>query len=198
VLAANMETALNGMWDAAIMVGDRVCVIGAGTVGLLVAYLARRIVGVSVMAVDVDPGKATTAASLGVPFSTGDRGLGPFDVVVHASGNPAGLRTALDVADFEAMIVEISWFGDREVALPLGQAFHSRRLAIRSSQVGAVAASHRPRWTRRRRLELALRLLADERLDALISGESPFASLPEVMHGVARGTIPALCHRIRY
>jgi threonine dehydrogenase-like Zn-dependent dehydrogenase len=198
VLAANMEAALNGVWDAEIMAGDRVCVIGGGAVGLLVAYLAVRIVGVSVLLIDVDPAKAAAAGALGLPFRTSAEGVGDFKVVIHASGNPDGLRAALAVAAFEATILEMSWFGDRDVPLPLGEAFHSRRLTIRSSQVGAVAACRRARWTHRRRLELALRLLADDRLDALISGESPFESLPEVMQSLARGTLPALCHRIRY
>jgi NADPH:quinone reductase-like Zn-dependent oxidoreductase len=198
VLAANMETGLNGLWDAEIMAGDRVCVLGAGVVGLLVAYLAARIVGVSVLLIDVDPAKAAAAGALGLPFRTSAEDIGDFEVVIHASGNPEGLRAALAVAAFEATILEMSWFGDRDVALPLGERFHSRRLTIRSSQVGVVPACRRARWTHRRRLELALRLLADDRLDTLISGESPFESLPEVMQSLARGTLPALCHRIRY
>jgi threonine dehydrogenase-like Zn-dependent dehydrogenase len=198
VLAANMETALNGLWDAGIMAGDRVCVLGAGVVGLLVAYLAARIVGVSVLLIDVDAAKAAAAGALGLPFRTSAEGVGDFEVVIHASGNPEGLRAALAVAAFEATILEMSWFGDRDVALPLGERFHSRRLTIRSSQVGVVPPCRRARWTHRRRLELALRLLADDRLDTLISGESPFESLPEVMQSLARGTLPALCHRIRY
>jgi threonine dehydrogenase-like Zn-dependent dehydrogenase len=198
VLTANMETALNGLWDAEIMAGDRICVIGAGVVGLLTGWLASRTAGVSVLVIDIDPAKATAAATLGLPFRSDAEGLGDFEVVVHASGNPEGLRTALAIGAFEARIVEMSWFGDREVSLPLGEAFHSRRLSIRSSQVGAVAAPRRAGWTHRRRLELALRLLADDRLDALISGESPFESLPGVMRDLALGTLPALCHRIRY
>jgi hypothetical protein len=198
VLAANMEAALNGVWDAEIMAGDRVCVIGGGVIGLLVAYLAVRIVGVSVLLIDVDPAKAAAASALGVPFRTSAEGAGDFDVVIHASGSPEGLRTALAVADREAHVVEMSWFGDRDVALPLGERFHSHRLTIRSSQVGLVPACRRTRWTQRRRLELALRLLADDRLDTLISGESPFESLPEVMRSLALGTLPALCHRIHY
>ncbi|MGZ9106678.1 MAG: zinc-dependent alcohol dehydrogenase [Rhodoplanes sp.] len=198
VLAANMETALNGLWDAEVMAGDRVCVIGAGVVGLLTAWLAAEIPGVSVLLIDTDPAKATAAEALGLPFRRDVEDAGDFEIIVNASGNPEGLRTALAIAAFEARIIEMSWFGDGEVSLPLGEAFHSRRLSIRSSQVGTVAASRRARWTHRRRVELALRLLADERLDALIAGESRFESLPEVMRALAQGTLPALCHRIRY
>jgi threonine dehydrogenase-like Zn-dependent dehydrogenase len=198
VLAANMETALNGLWDAAIMPGDRVCVIGAGVVGLLVAWLASRIPGVLLVVHDIDDGKRPVAEALGLTLTTNAGDRDPFDVILHASGNPLGLLTALEIAGFEALIVEMSWFGDREVRLPLGEAFHSRRLVLRSSQVGAVAPSRRGRHTRRSRLELALHLLCDDAFDHLISGESPFESLPEVMENLSSGALPALCHRIRY
>jgi threonine dehydrogenase-like Zn-dependent dehydrogenase len=138
------------------------------------------------------------AEALGLTLTTNVGDLDPFDVILHASGNPLGLLTALKIAGFEALIVEMSWFGDREVRLPLGEAFHSRRLVLRSSQVGAVAPSRRGRHTHRSRLELALRLLRDDAFDHLISGESPFESLPEVMENLSSGALPALCHRIRY
>ncbi len=198
ILAANMETALNGLWDAEILSGDRVCVIGAGVIGLLVARLASRIPGVSLVVHDTDDNKAEVTADLGLAFTTKVEDLSPFNVVIHASGNPRGLLTALKIAGFEALILEMSWFGDREVTLPLGEAFHSRRLVLRSSQVGAVAPSRRGRHTRRSRLELALHLLCDDALDRLISGESPFETLPEVMNNLSSGALPALCHRIRY
>jgi Threonine dehydrogenase and related Zn-dependent dehydrogenases len=198
VLAANMETALNGIWDAGIAAGDRVCVVGAGVVGLLVAYLAARIPAVTVTVIDIDAGKAEITSALGCGFRAAPGDATDFDVVVHASGNPAGLETALALAGFEATILELSWFGDRRVGLPLGEAFHSRRLTIRSSQVGHLPPPRRPRWTHRRRLETALALLADDRLDRLISGESPFADLPKVMRSLADGSLSSLCHRIRY
>jgi 2-desacetyl-2-hydroxyethyl bacteriochlorophyllide A dehydrogenase len=198
VLAANMETALNVVWDAGVRAGDRVCIIGAGVVGLLVAHLAAAIPAVEVTVLDVDPAKAAVAGDLGLDFTADPPAAADFDVVVHASGQPDGLVTALGLAAIEATIVEASWFGDRPVTLPLGHAFHSRRLTIRSSQVGAVAASQRARWDHRRRLAAALRLLADPRLDRLIDGESPFADLPSVMAALSDGTLPALCHRIRY
>lgn len=198
VLAANMETALNGLWDAGITAGDRVCIIGAGVVGLLLASLAARVPGVHPVVLDIDPAKAEAAVALGVAFAADSEDIGRFDRIIHVSGNPQGLCTALGLADFEALILEMSWYGDREVILPLGEAFHSRRLALKSSQVGAVAPSHRERFTRRARLELALDLLTDGACTALISGESPFAALPQVMARLADGTLPALCHRIRY
>ena len=198
VLAANMETALNAVWDAAVQPGDRVAVIGAGTVGCLVAWLAGRIPGTEVCLVDINPARAAVAATLGVGFAAPGSALRDCDAVLHASGTPAGLVLALGLAGFEATITELSWFGSREVTLPLGEAFHPSRLTIRSSQVGHIATSHRARWDYRRRMALALSLLADPVLDHLISGESAFDELPRLMQELASGQRDALCHRIRY
>lgn len=200
VLAANMETALNALWDAGVGPGDRVGVIGGGVVGLLCGALAARMPGTEVLLADPDPAKADAAARLGIPLQPRLDALqgGDFDIIIHASGNPQGLAAALGLAGFESLIVELSWFGDQAVCLPLGEAFHSQRLTLRSSQVGSVASSRRPRWSHRRRLAKALALLDDPRLDCLISGESAFADLPRVMADLACGRLPALCHRIRY
>ncbi len=198
VLAANLETALNGMWDARPHIGDRIVVIGAGTVGCLVAWLAARIPGSTVQLVDVNPHRAGIAQRLGVPFAQPADATRDADVVIHASGSPEGLSLALDVAGIEATVVEMSWFGDRSVVLPLGSAFHSRRLTIKSSQVGRVAPDQRARWDTRRRMALALTLLADASLDVLITDESPFDELPYVMARLANEPGDVLCHRIRY
>ena len=198
VLAANLETALNGVWDARPHVGDRISVIGGGTVGCLAAWLASRIPGCEVELVDINPRRAAIASALGVPFATPATAARDADLVIHASGAPAGLELALEVAGVEATIVELSWFGDQAVPLPLGGAFHARRLTIASSQVGRVAATQRSRWDTPRRMQLALRLLADPALDVLISGESAFETLPAVMAQLAESPGDALCHRIRY
>ena len=118
--------------------------------------------------------------------------------MIHASGHPDGLATALRIAGFEASVVELSWYGDRPVALPLGEAFHARRLKLHSSQVGSVATPQRARWSHRRRLALALDLLADPVFDALLSGESPFAELPAVLPRLADAPDGALCHVVTY
>jgi 2-desacetyl-2-hydroxyethyl bacteriochlorophyllide A dehydrogenase len=198
VLAANLETAINGLWDARPHVGDRVTVVGAGSVGCLCAWLAGRIAGCEVELVDPNPRRAEAAAALGVRFAAPSAVTPDADVVVHASGVPAGLDHALRIAGFEARIVELSWFGDATVPLSLGGAFHARRLTIVSSQVGAVAALQRPRWDARRRMALALELLKDPALDALITGESAFDTLPEVMARLADAPGDSLFHRVRY
>jgi 2-desacetyl-2-hydroxyethyl bacteriochlorophyllide A dehydrogenase len=198
VLAANLETALNGVWDARPHLGDRISVVGGGAVGCLAAWLVSRIPGCDVELVDVNPSRADVARALGVRFTEPASAADEADVVIHASGAPAGLDLALRLAAIEARIVELSWFGDRTVPLPLGGAFHAKRLTIQSSQVGRVAPAQRPRWDTHRRMQLALRLLSDPALDALITGESAFETLPDVMAQLTTSPGDTLCHRIRY
>jgi 2-desacetyl-2-hydroxyethyl bacteriochlorophyllide A dehydrogenase len=198
VLAANMETALNAVWDAAIGPGDRVSVVGAGAVGCLVAWLCARMPGCEVELVDVAVARQATAAALGVAFSPFDRAARDRDVVVHASGSSEGLDAALALAGFEAMVLEMSWYGDRPVHASLGKAFHAQRLTLKSSQVGHLPAYRRGRWTNTRRLEKALSLLSDPALDSVVTGESAFDDLPRTMATVASDVGGTLCHRVRY
>ena len=198
VLAANLETAINGLWDARPQVGDRISIVGGGTVGCLVAWIAGRLPGCEVELVDVNPSRAAVAEALRVRFAAPERARDGADLVIHASGSAAGLALALRLAGFEAAIVEMSWYGDRLVAMPLGESFHARRLTIKSSQVGSIAPSQRARWDTRRRMQLALSMLADSALDVLITGESPFETLPQVMAQLASAPGETLCHRIRY
>lgn len=197
VLAANMETAVNGLWDASPGVGDRVLVVGLGVVGLLVGWLAAQIPGTRVTVLDTNPARRTQAQALGLDFTEGP-GRDDYDLVFHTSGQPAGLTTALASAGPEARIVEMSWYGNAAVAAPLGEGFHARRLTLRSSQVGQIPTDRRPRWDYRRRMALALELLQDDRVDQLITGESRFAELPQVMPALLDGTADVLCHRIVY
>lgn len=198
VLAANLETAINGLWDAAVLPGDRLVVVGGGLVGLLAAWLAAGIRGCEVVVVEPLAERREIGESLGLCCVAPGEAEGDADVVIHASGSAQGLRDALSLAGFEARLVELSWFGAREVTLPLGEAFHVRRLQIVSSQVGSVATRQRARWSHSRRLSLALRLLTDERLDRLITGHCRFEALPELMKSIDRGTRGGLCDRIDY
>ena len=172
--------------------------IGAGTVGCLAAWLLSGIPGCDVELIDINPRRAEVARALKVPFAEPHTARPEADLVIDASGAPGGLDLALQVAAVEAKIVELSWFGDQTVPLPLGGAFHSRRLTIASSQVGHVAPSQRPRWDSRRRMQLVLGLLRNPALDVLITGESDFEALPDVMATLARAPGDTLCHRIRY
>jgi NADPH:quinone reductase-like Zn-dependent oxidoreductase len=198
VLAANMETALNAVWDSAAGPADRIAIVGAGTVGALVGFLCGGLAGAEVMLVDINERRAELAQKLGVRFAKPETAKGDCDLVVHASGTAAGLRTALALAGEEATVLELSWYGDTPVAAPLGGAFHSRRLRLISSQVGQVASSHRPRWTHNRRLAAAIDLLADSRLDALLAPMVSFYDLPRRLPDILDARNGVVCQLISY
>lgn len=198
VLAGTVETAVNALWDAAPLLGDRITIVGAGMVGCCVARLLARFPGVHVTVVDTDVSRAQVAAALGVHFALPVDATDGCDLVVHTSATSAGLQHSLDLLAPEGTVVDLSWYGDAEVRLSLGGAFHSGRLAIRASQVGAVSPARRGRRTAADRLTLALELLRDPAFDALITGTSRFDELPDVMAKLADGSLPALCHTITY
>jgi 2-desacetyl-2-hydroxyethyl bacteriochlorophyllide A dehydrogenase len=196
VLAGTVETAVNALWDAAPLVGDRIAVIGAGMVGCCVARIAAQLPGAQVTLVDVVPDRARIAARLGAEFATPEQVSGSYDVVIHASATAAGLELALELLPPDGAVIELSWYGDAPVSLPLGGAFHSRRLAIRASQVGAVAPARRATRSPTGRLDLALQLLRDPAFDGLIEDRCAFADLPAALPGWAAS--PGLCHLIDY
>ena len=198
VLAANMETALNAVWDGAPGPADGVAVVGGGLLGLLVARLCACMPGTEVTVVDIAPAREELARALGADFVGPEEAPGDCDLVFHASASAAGLTTALRLAGEEATIVELSWYGKGDIAAPLGEAFHSRRLRVVSSQVGKVAPSHRPRWTHGRRLAAALALLGDPVLDRLIAPAIAFADLPAKLPAVFSADSNAVCQLIRY
>lgn len=198
VLAGTVETAVNALWDAPPLLGDRVTVVGAGMVGCCVARLLARFPCADVQLVDVDADREEVAARLGVPFVGPGHAAGGRDLVVHTSATAAGLQMSLGLLRAEGTVLDLSWYGDREVTLSLGGVFHSRRLALRASQVGTVAAARRGSRSTRERLVLALDVLRDPAFDALLTGSSSFDDLPEVMAQLADGRLPALCHTIAY
>ncbi|ONI86458.1 dehydrogenase [Actinosynnema sp. ALI-1.44] len=198
ILAGTVETAVNAVWDAAPLVGDRIAVIGAGMVGASVAKIIAGFPATRVQLVDSDPAKAEVAAALGVEFTSPEDAEGGCDLVVHATASEAGLARALELLAEDGEVIELSWYGDRRVSVPLGEWFHSRRLTIRASQVGAVAQARRGSRGYADRLAVAMDLLADPGFDILISGEFPFGDLPAVLSSLASGELPGLCHRIRY
>jgi NADPH:quinone reductase-like Zn-dependent oxidoreductase len=198
VLAGTVETAVNALWDAGPLIGDRVAVVGAGMVGCCVARLLARHPAVRVTLVDVDGDRAAVADALGVGFALPADAGGGCDLVVHTSATSAGLQLSIDLLAREGTVVDLSWYGDTEVRLSLGGAFHAGRLGIRSSQVGMVSPARSARRTASDRLALALELLCDPAFDALVTGESRFDELPDVMARLAAGSLPALCHTITY
>jgi NADPH:quinone reductase-like Zn-dependent oxidoreductase len=198
VLAGTVETAVNALWDAPPLLGDRITVVGAGMVGCCVARLLTSFPCVDVELVDVDAGRADAAARLGVPFAAPEAAASGRDLVVHTSATAAGLRSSLGLLRTEGTVLDLSWYGNREVTLSLGGAFHTRRLGLRASQVGTVAPARSGSRTARDRLLLALEVLRDPAFDAVLTGASPFGELPGVMARLADGRLPALCHTITY
>jgi threonine dehydrogenase-like Zn-dependent dehydrogenase len=197
-LAANMETALNAVWDSGAGPGDHIVIVGAGVVGLLVTSIATRLAGAVVTAVDADAQRRLLVESFGATFALPSEAPGDADVVFHASASAAGLNTAIACAGFEGTIVEMSWYGDTMTAVDLGGAFHSRRLKLVSSQVGHVSASRRPRWDFGRRMQAAMRLLSTSALDALVGEEIAFAHAPRELPRILAPGAPGLAPIIRY
>jgi NADPH:quinone reductase-like Zn-dependent oxidoreductase len=198
VLAANMETALNALWDSGAGPGDRIAVVGGGVVGCLIAYLAGRLPGADVTLVDPVASRASIAKALGVGYAPPAKAPKDCDVVFHASANQKGLATALEIAGFEGTVVEVSWFGDKDVAVPLGRTFHSGRLKLISSQVGHIATSRRPRWDYARRMRKAMELLRDAGLDVLLGAEIAFNDAPARLPTVFSSDLSGLAPVIRY
>lgn len=197
ILAANMETALNILWDSNLKAGDRVAVIGAGVIGALTGYLAAQLPGTEVTLIDVNPSREALAKQLGCEFATPEAAPGDCDVVIHTSASSDGLTLAISLAGQEATIVEASWYGVDQVTIPLGGEFHTKRLRIQGSQVGNLSLAQTKRWSHKRRMNKALELLADQRLDALVSGETPFMELPSRYLEILSDP-QTLCHRVSY
>jgi threonine dehydrogenase-like Zn-dependent dehydrogenase len=198
VLTGTVETAVNALWDAAPLIGDRVTVVGAGMVGCCVARLLSLLPAVQVTLVDVDADRADVAAALGVDFALPGDAADGRDLVVHASATSAGLQRSLDLLVPEGTVIDLSWYGDTDVRLSLGGAFHARRLGIRASQVGTLSPARSTRRSTADRLALALDLLRDPAFDVLVTEQSRFCELPDVMAQLAAGSLPALCHTITY
>lgn len=198
VLTGTVETAVNAVWDAAPLIGDRIAVVGAGMVGCCIARLLGRVPATRVTLVDPEPTRADVAAALGVGFAAPEDAPAGCDLVVHASATSAGLQRSLELLAPEGTVLDVSWYGDRPVTVPLGGAFHSSRLTIRASQVGMVAPARRGRRTTTDRLRLAMHLLEDPAFDALLTGSSSLADLPAVLARLANGERTTLCHTIDY
>jgi NADPH:quinone reductase-like Zn-dependent oxidoreductase len=198
VLAGTVETGINALWDAGPRIGDRVAVVGAGMVGGALATLLRTFPLDRLQLVDVNPARSTLAAALGVDLVHPDNAAGDNDLVFHCSAKEAGLVRSLQLLGDEAELIELSWYGTAQPRVPLGGAFHSKRLTIRASQVGAVAASRRPRRTSSDRLGLAMRMLEDPIFDVFLTGHAPFGALPQTMESIFSDGAEILCQVIDY
>jgi 2-desacetyl-2-hydroxyethyl bacteriochlorophyllide A dehydrogenase len=198
VLAGTVETAVNALWDAAPLIGDRIVVIGAGMVGCCIARLLARFPAADVTLVDVNADRATVASALEVAFAAPGDAPRDVDLVVHATGTSAGLQIALELLRPEGTVLDVSWYGDAPVSVRLGEAYHSRRLTMRSSQVGVVSPARSSSRTTADRMSLALELLRDDAFDCLLAGPTPFDELPRLMTELAADVVPGVCQTISY
>ena len=198
VLTGTVETAINALWEAGPRLGDRIAVVGSGLVGGMVATLLRDFPLARLQLVDVDLERRHLADRLGIEFAHPDDAQPDCDIVFHCSASQQGLARSLQLTGDEGDVIEMSWYANRDVTLPLGEDFHARRLSIRASQVGVVAKARRHRRTNADRLDLAVSLLKDPVFDVFLTGASPFTQLPEVVQNLADGTLEALCHVIEY
>lgn len=199
ILAANMETALNAIWDARLRPGSKCLVVGAGLLGWLITALLSRRPDLSVDITDIRTDTGVKADDFSVNFMTPDRTNScSYDVAFHTSASSAGLQSALDALNFEGRVIELSWYGVRETQINLGGNFHANRLSILCSQVGHVAPTHRHAVTHRDRLARALTALDDPRLDLLITHEVHFRDLPESLPRLLADDAPGIATRIVY
>src|SRR5262249_40873930 len=161
-------------------------------------WLCGRVAKTQVTLVDVLPRRAAVAQRLGVGFAPPADAPRDCDFVFHTSASATGLATALGLAGDEASVIELSWYGAGDVRVPLGGAFHSRRLRLISSQVGKVAPSRRAEFSHARRLAAAVELLAEPALDALLGDGTPFRDLPQQLPRLLAPEADVLCPVIDY
>jgi threonine dehydrogenase-like Zn-dependent dehydrogenase len=167
-------------------------------VGGVLAALLRQFPLDRFQLVDVNPSRSKLAEALGVELVHPDEAAGDNDLVFHCSATESGLARSLQMLGPEAELIELSWYGTVQPRVPLGAAFHSRRLTIRASQVGAVAPARRPRRTTSDRLALGMRMLKDPVFDAFLTGHAPFGALPETMEMIFGDETETLCQVIDY
>jgi len=201
VLSANMETALNANWDADIENRKSIVVVGGGVVGILTAYVAKQLSGKKPVLIDIDERKAELANKFGFDFAlardAASEDFGKFECVFHTSASEKGLQLAIDLAVFEGRVIEMSWYGDKPISINLGGAFHSQRISLISSQVGHVSANKRQSHSHSDRMSLAMDLLRNSALKALLKPIVPFADLPDRLDEVLTSS-ETLCPLVTY
>ncbi|MGP0224610.1 MULTISPECIES: zinc-dependent alcohol dehydrogenase [unclassified Paenarthrobacter] len=197
VLTGIVEVAVNALWEAGPRLGDRVAVVGGGLVGGALATLLRKYPLGRLQLVDADPEKEKLAQTLGIDFALPENAKDDCDIVFHCSASNEGLKLSLQLAGDDSDIIELSWFADKEVTLPLGEDFHARRLNIRSSQVGAVALPRRHRRSNAQRLETAAAALKDPLFDTFLTSECLFRNLPDTLVKLFERP-GGFCHLVAY
>jgi 2-desacetyl-2-hydroxyethyl bacteriochlorophyllide A dehydrogenase len=197
-LASNMETAVNAVWDSGLTIGERALVVGFGIVGSLVARLLSFFPGVEVTITDNNPLKLSLAEKMEFDVQSPDNKSNAFDVAFHASGDPNGLQSAIDSVGFEGRVVELSWYGKKEVSLNLGGSFHSMRKKILSSQVSSIPPQFRSKWDFNKRKSLVFEFLARDVFDTHITHSYPFDDLVRVFDDLKTPPTEGLSYLVVY
>lgn len=194
-LASNLETVVNAVWDSQVQVGSRVLVVGFGMIGALLSRVLAQIPAIELVVVETNDERKLLAAEMG--FTLGQGGQ-DFDCAFHTTAQSAGLQMALDAVGQEGKVVELSWYGKREIMLSLGGLFHYGRKQIISSQVSHLPARKRARWDFARRKAVVFRLLQQAVFDQHITQLIDFSEAPDFFGQVRSGSTPALGTAIRY
>jgi 2-desacetyl-2-hydroxyethyl bacteriochlorophyllide A dehydrogenase len=201
-----VETALQVALDAGPHLGEPVVVFGIGPVGVLAAALLQR-GGAEVVGTDPRTDRREAASAFGI------RAVHPSDtdavvhemtsgagvpLVVDATGHPAALAPALELLAHEGEVLVCSWYGTKQVSLPLGGAFHRRRLRIRSTQVSTIPARLADRWDVPRRRRAAARLLGELPVKLLATHDVPFDRAHDAYAALDRGEAGMMHVALRY
>ncbi len=190
VLASQVETAVNAIWDSRISLGDTVLIAGFGLVGAIIALLASGIPGVKVAILEKNEyGKRLQGRCVFMCWTSMDDNDEVFDVAIHTTGDEKALQFCIDHIGYESQVTEVSFYGKKSVTLMLGETFHTGRKRIVVSQVSQIPSQRMIRWDLERRKKLVFDILKDKRFDLLAGNIIPFEHAPVLFNQIRYGLI---------
>ncbi|MEM1137565.1 MAG: zinc-binding alcohol dehydrogenase [Bacteroidota bacterium] len=196
-LVSNMETAVNAIWDANVEIGDKVLVIGYGTVGALTALIASKIPGIDISILEINQNRFNAAVEQGFKVSSILENK-DFDIVFNTSGNAEMLQKAISVTKSEGRIIEMSWYGAKSITINFGADFHYGRKQLISSQVSQIPNRKLKNWTYHSRKKLVFKLLQELNPHYLINCEVHFSETPKFYNDLRRHETSGLGVVIKY
>ncbi len=199
VLASNLETAVNGVWDGQPIMGQRVLVIGYGLIGALIAHLVKPIPGIELHIHDIRGSRKELAIANGHHvWDAAESQPGDYDLIFHTSASSAGLQFAIDHTREEGRVIEMSWYGNQTVNLDLGASFHYGRNRIISSQVSRIASPALPHFDHHRRKSLIFQLLADDAYHKFLGEGIVFDQSPSFFSDLRKNSFPGMNAYFKY
>ena len=196
LLTANMETAINAMWDSQPSIGDNTYVIGAGIVGILMAYVLSSTFGIKVTVIDNNASKKKLCKFFNIDFENNINCIKDPDIIFECSGNASVLSDLINNSTLETKICILSWYGKQQSKIKMGENCFSRRLEIIFSQVGNITPIQSKKWDNLSRRALALKLLDNKKLDSLIDKQE--IKLKELPNFFKKGNTNGLCKVVKY